>query len=285
MMSTTELDERIFKCRKILEEDPNSQIFAALAESHRKKGELDKAFRVCQNGLKVHPSYGSAHVVMAKINLDRGLYDWAEIEARKAMELDGRTRTLELLLAEIYIYKGEFDRAIKLLMQLHQTDPNNDQIQRLLDIARKLPEESRAIIGPRHGDADPQTGIVALDPPTVDSDDSLNVREILDQATAVPAVKGALFVNAEGLVIDARWSLKMDQARCGATIGELGNELNQSLLEGSFGAIRSILVETDGPTFYILRQKDGAFIFVGDESCNLGTLRMKIEKLVANYRP
>ncbi len=105
MAAFTELDERIEKCQRLLEADPNSQIFAALAEACRKKGDLDLAFRICKNGLKVHNNYGSAHVVMAKINLDRGLYDWAEIEAKRASELDGKTRTIDLLLAEIYIYK------------------------------------------------------------------------------------------------------------------------------------------------------------------------------------
>ena len=103
MASLLELDDRISKCEKILDSDPNSQIFAALADAYRKKGDLEKSFRTCQNGLRIHPSYGSAHVIMAKVNLDRGLYDWAEIEAEKAVEIDGRTRSIELLLAEIYI--------------------------------------------------------------------------------------------------------------------------------------------------------------------------------------
>ena len=289
MISTAELDERIFKCRKILDEDPNSQIFAALAESYRKKGDLEKAFRVCQAGLKVHPSYGSAHVVMAKINLDRGLYDWAEIEAQKAMELDGRTRTLELLLAEIYIYKGEFDRAIKLLMQLHEANPDNTQIRKLLDIARKLPEESRAQTGqaePGEPDVEPPASDPSDAEPTGGETGTVDHRPILDQGMTIGGVKGALFVNREGLIVDARWVLKMDQARCGATIGELGNELNNSLLEASFGAVRSILVEAgDGPTFYVLCVENGQFIFVADESCNLGTLRMKVEKLIQRYQP
>jgi len=185
MISTAELDERIFKCRKIIEEDPNSQIFAALAESYRKKGELDKAFRVCQSGLKIHPSYGAAHVVMAKINLDRGLYDWAEIEAQKAMELDGRTRTLELLLAEIYIYKGEFDQAIKLLKQLHDADPNNAQISKLLDIARKLPEENRARTGIPVATDDLVADVVTPEPVPEESDESLSTAQILDFAMAI----------------------------------------------------------------------------------------------------
>ncbi len=105
MTAVVELEDRIEKCQRLLETDPNSQIFAALAEAYRKRGELDKAFRVCQGGLKVHPSYASAHVVMAKINLDRGLYDWAEAEVRKAMDLEGTTRVNELLLAEVQIYQ------------------------------------------------------------------------------------------------------------------------------------------------------------------------------------
>ena len=91
MTTTVDIQDRISKCQKILETDPNSQIFAALAEAYRRNGDLDKAFRICQNGLKIHPSYGSAHVVMAKINLDRRLYDWAEIEAKKAAELGVQT--------------------------------------------------------------------------------------------------------------------------------------------------------------------------------------------------
>jgi predicted regulator of Ras-like GTPase activity (Roadblock/LC7/MglB family) len=221
---------------------------------------------------------------MAKINLDRGLYDWAEIEAQKAMDLDGRTRTLELLLAEIYIYKGEFEQAIKLLMQLHTADPNNTQIKKLLDIARRLPEESRAAIqGPA---AREETVIDSSAAPVAQPDESeLEMAQVLDQAMTIAGTRGALFVNHEGLVIDSRWTMNMEMARCGATIGELGNELNRSLLECSFGAVQSILVETAEPTFYVIRQKEGAFIFVADETCNLGTLRMRIEKLVVRYQP
>ena len=68
MIDLDEIEDRIAKCNKLLDANPNSQIFAALAEAYRKKGELDKAFRICQGGLRIHPSYGSAHVVMAKIN-------------------------------------------------------------------------------------------------------------------------------------------------------------------------------------------------------------------------
>ena len=64
MVDLVEIEDRISKCNKLLDANPNSQIFAALAEAYRKKGELDQAFRVCQSGLRIHPNYGSAHMVM-----------------------------------------------------------------------------------------------------------------------------------------------------------------------------------------------------------------------------
>ena len=44
MVDRSDIDERIEKCNKILDENPSSQIFAALAEAYRKKGDLEKAF-------------------------------------------------------------------------------------------------------------------------------------------------------------------------------------------------------------------------------------------------
>ena len=91
MLNLTTLDDRITKCKKILDENPESQIFAAYADALRKNGELDKAFRVCRQGLRIHPGYGSGHMVMARINFDRKMYDWAESELAEAIELEGRT--------------------------------------------------------------------------------------------------------------------------------------------------------------------------------------------------
>ncbi len=158
MFDKSDIDERIRKCTKILDENPSSQIFAALAEAYRKQGDLDKAFRICQNGLKVHPDYGSAHLVMAKTNLDKGMYDWAESELKKAIELDGTTRATELLLSEIYIYKGEFNKACQILERLNTGDPGNPQIKKLLEIAHKIPMENQNIINAGGRPAAPSPG-------------------------------------------------------------------------------------------------------------------------------
>lgn len=286
MPEVAEIQERIDKCRKILDSDPNSQIFAALAEAYRRKGELDKAFRVCQSGLKIHPSYGSAHVVMAKINLDRRQYDWAEMEAKKAAELDGWTRSTELLLAEIYIYKGEFSPAIKLLKRLHQADPDNTQIKKLLDIARQLPEQQATLTGEVARSETPAVTVSEAEKsaPTDKGGSSapaLSNEQVVEQAIVINGVDGALFVNPEGLIAASEWTLAGDAEDHAATMSQVGRQIQQDFAEQVWGRAGTVLIETEGRTFYLVCRPDGLFLFVVGGGANLGSLRMRLEGLLS----
>ena len=278
MTAAVELDDRIEKCQKLLDVDPNSQIFAALAEAYRKRGELDKAFRACQSGLKVHPSYASAHVVMAKINLDRGLYDWAEAEIRKAIEIEGATRVTELLLAEVQLYRGDFEAATRLLRKLASADPANEHIKKLLDIARRLPAEQAKVVS-ASGSVAIQPVEAAPRPVTV----SMSTKEILEQAMSIPHMSGGLFVNHEGLVTDSEWSLQLDPTVCSATLAGVHQFLTQELVKASFGRVQTLLIETGDPVFYLIRVARGMFIFQGTSGINLGTLRMRMASLMEKY--
>ncbi len=285
-----EIDDRIDKCQRILELDPNSQIFAALAEAFRKRGDLERAFRICQNGLRIHPSYGSAHVVMAKINLDRGLYDWAEAEIKKAIEIEGNSRAIELLLAEIYMYKGEFNSAVKLLRKLHQGDPGNGQIKKLLDIALKLPEEQAMIMESQGGMKRalkeptplPQAAPANSDP-LFQTGSVYTSTNIIQKAVALPDMDGALFINLEGLVAEQEWGVSIDAATCGATMAEVSNSLSTELMKASFGRVNTLLIETGSPVFYLVRVVNGMFLFVANNKINLGTMRMRIASLIERY--
>lgn len=289
MTVSSEINDRIEKCQKIMESDPNSQIFAALADAHRKKGELDKAFRICQNGLKIHPSYGAAHLVMAKINMDRGLYDWAEAEIKKAIELDGSSRSIDVLLSEILIYKGEFVEAVKLLKKLHQSDPENKQIKKLLDIARRIPEEQKVVMAPRPGTV---IGSSTVEGGETDGErfeakapPRLNAGDIVRQSLTLPDIQGALFINSEGLVSEAEWTLDMDSQACGATMSDIMVTLTKDMVDNSFGRVSTVLIENTRLVFYLKKVDTGIFLFIGDSQISLGNMRMKLNGLVDNYQP
>ena len=287
MATVSELDDRIEKCQRILDSDPNSQIFAALAEAYRKKGDLDLAFKVCKNGLKVHDDYGSAHVVMSKINLDRGQYDWAEIEAKRAADLEGRTRSVELLLSEIYIYKGEFSQAIKLLKELRSRDPENPQIQKLLEIAQKIPEEQNAnldeniiSVGPSGSSSVAPSGV---DETETETSKPFELHDILTEALTIKGLQGAMLVSQDGLVADSEWKSPLEVNDCGAVLSEIWKMLSSELVNNSFGSVQNVFIEAAESTFYINQNSKGIFIFVAGKKANLGTVRMKIDGLMSKY--
>jgi len=282
--AVADIQERITRCQKLLDRDPNSQIFAALADAYRKRGDLDRAFRICQTGLKTHPDYGSAHIVMAKINLDRGLYDWAEVEVNKAVELDNSSRATELLTSEIYIYRGEFKRATTILRKLQESDPDDKLIKKLLDIALKLPEEQKAMTVAKTevDDSDSSDNEKAAEV-TEPAATSVGIEDILERAMQLPRLQGALFATLEGLIVESEWKCALDLSVCGATFAELYRSLNQELVRVPFGECSTILIESEGRVFYVVTISSGMFLFVGEAAMSMGSLRMNITSLISSY--
>lgn len=294
MLDLSDIEERIAKCNKILDDNPSSQIFAALAEAYRKKGDLDQAFRVCQNGLKVHPNYGSAHLVMAKINLDKGMYDWAETEVQKAAELDGPTRATELLLSEIYIHKGDFNKACRMLEAQHQADPENEQITKLLDIARKIPlnqSQSGSV-------STVSSPVEAVKPPvstpetlprmeTDGSDESpapllpnLDFKQAFKSLVGTPGVDGVILMNKDGLVIEAVWNIPGDTDLVGALAVEAGRLASGQVRESGFGTLQSMMIEAGESILYLAGAKGKLLTLICSETVNLGSLKLKLASLL-----
>lgn len=290
MIDLSDIDERIAKCNKILEENPSSQIFAALAEAYRKKNDLDKAFRICQNGLKVHPNYGSAHLVMAKINLDKGMYDWAETEVQKAVELDGATRSTDLLLSEIYIYKGDFNKACRMLEALHQADPNNEQITKLLDIARKIPldkEGAAPIVSKPTRPPDtaakpaaPKKVPAAAPVERMPKESELDYKQMFKSLVATPGIDGVLLLNADGLVIEAVWNVPGETDLVGALAVEAARYSTVQMRETGFGNLNSMMIETPDSLIYLAGTRGKLLTVICSETVNLGSLKMKLSSLL-----
>ncbi len=118
MINVVELDERIEKCLSILHDNPRSRIFAALADAYRRRGEVGRAFSICKNGLRIHPKYGAAHIVMARLYLHQRMIEQARESVNKAIEAEGQSRATDFLLAEIHLETGELQKAREILKRL-----------------------------------------------------------------------------------------------------------------------------------------------------------------------
>jgi predicted regulator of Ras-like GTPase activity (Roadblock/LC7/MglB family) len=292
MAAVAELDDRIAKCNKILSENPNSQIFAALSEALRKKGEVDKAFRVCQTGLKIHPDYGSAHLVMAKINLDKGMYDWAEMEVRKSMEIDGNSHASDLLLSEILIHKEDYVEATKLLTKLKVAGANDVQVNRLLEFAKRLPSKQEPSVRPpsiqpteiRPVASPPSVNTATLErepePIQVVPESKISIIDFLQALAEIRGVEGVMVVNHEGLMVESQWDTDSETDLFGALVTDIESTIQDQINLSQFGKYQNIMIEADDIILILRPLNQNILLIKANNRLNLGTLRLRMIALL-----
>jgi predicted regulator of Ras-like GTPase activity (Roadblock/LC7/MglB family) len=268
MQSAVKVEERISKCEEILEKNPDSVIFAALSEAYRRKGDLAKAFHVCSRGLKSHPDYGPGHLVMAKINLERGMYSEAEKELTLAVEADGKTRATELLLARILVKKKENKDAKKILDKLRIADPENELIAQLLQEIRKLEEFDK-----------PSTEIITVE-------ERWHIEKVADLKDGVhylkslPGVMGALVVGEEGLVLESKLKPGIEKGQLGAIVSTINNCVKAEISKTGFGEYIQLLVESGDLGLWITSFDQKALVLCCTPEANMGALKMRVTELL-----
>ncbi|MCK4857910.1 MAG: hypothetical protein KAT58_08085 [candidate division Zixibacteria bacterium] len=278
MIEAASLDERISKSEKILKDDSSSRVFAPLADALRMKGKLDHAFRICRRGLRTHPDYGNGHLVMAKINFDRKMYDWAEQEIDEAVRLDGQTRASEQLRVEILISRGELDQARKLLGNLRAIGSNplyvqglDDRIKRLLS-SRERRETERIPGG---------TSAVEASESTVRRR-TYSIAETLTEITANEEVAFAVCAYRDGVVVEqcGRGNFNADEI---AALGvEMWRAAESEEMIDNFGEPHRISADTDETTVMILGLAGYRLVLLCDRKANLGSLRLKLDEVSAH---
>jgi predicted regulator of Ras-like GTPase activity (Roadblock/LC7/MglB family)/predicted Zn-dependent protease len=272
MPKNVELDERIEKCEEILAQNPDSCIFAALSDAYRKKGELAKAFSICNKGLRLHPDYGAGHLVMAKINLDRGMYAEAEKELSLAVQADGKTKTTELLLAQIFLKNGQIRDAKIILEKLKATDPANQMVKDLLTQLRKEADLGKA------GYED----MVAKERWQIEK--IVDFKDAVDYLKLLPFVLGALVVGKDGLTVEGKLNPQFNRELLGAIAVTIFKYAKKGMSEIGFGEVEQILVELGDFKLWIMKFEKYRFVLCCSADVNLGALKIRVVELLEHMR-
>jgi tetratricopeptide (TPR) repeat protein len=84
------LDQEIRVLRTLFwsDRDPDGRAFVPLADAYRRSGAFRQAVELLNDGLERHPDFASAHAVAARLYLEKGLVEEAEIAARRVLDLD-----------------------------------------------------------------------------------------------------------------------------------------------------------------------------------------------------
>ncbi len=136
------------KLKRRYEEKP-SQWFAALAEEHRRAGDVELALQIVRNGLEKRSNYVSGYIVQARCLLDRGEDAEAQQTLERVLELDGENVIALKVLSEIAERYGDPARARGWLDRLLEVDPMNEEAQlmvsRLGDMGAATPSERTSL--------------------------------------------------------------------------------------------------------------------------------------------
>jgi tetratricopeptide (TPR) repeat protein len=128
-MSKDQITSEINELKKKLEENPDSLVFAPLADAYRKQGSLNEAYEICKKGLRKHPTYTSAQVVLGRIYREQGKIGEASAELKKVLDVDPENIMAHSLLGSIYIEKSEYQAAIEEYQKVLTLNPDDEEAQ------------------------------------------------------------------------------------------------------------------------------------------------------------
>ncbi len=134
-MTNDSINPEISELKKKLEENPDSLVFAPLADAYRRHGNLKEALEVCKKGLQKHASYTLAQVVLGRILREQGKITEAADEFKMVLEIDPDNLLAHNLLGSIYLEKKDFQAAIEEFQKVLTLNPDDEDAQKELKVA------------------------------------------------------------------------------------------------------------------------------------------------------
>ena len=123
----------INKSLKVLYENPDSLVFAPLADAYRKQGAFKKAIQICESGIKKHTGYAPGYAVLGRIYFELKKYKKAMEYFEKALDLEpGHLLSLRYL-SDLYIKFKDVKKALCVYEMLLLYNPQDVQIKSIVN--------------------------------------------------------------------------------------------------------------------------------------------------------
>jgi tetratricopeptide (TPR) repeat protein len=126
----------IYGYLKKYQEDPQSRVFAPLAEAYRKAGLVDEAIEIAREGLRIHPEFVGGRVALARALFDKKLYPEVIDQLAPVVRDNPDNLIAQRLSAESNLMVGRMVDALnayKMLLFFAPHDPETGKIVRELE--------------------------------------------------------------------------------------------------------------------------------------------------------
>jgi Tetratricopeptide repeat len=129
MAGQKDISAQVYENR--LKGNPRSLVFSRLADSYRKRGDIQSAVDVCTLGLKNHPRSITGRVILGRCYLEQEKFKEAIQEFARVIESDPRNQVALKMLADVYARQGLKEKAGDVYAYLRVMDPENPSIVNL----------------------------------------------------------------------------------------------------------------------------------------------------------
>jgi tetratricopeptide (TPR) repeat protein len=136
--STSAPSSRLEELKKILQRDPTSRQFLALAEEYRKQGKVRDAIVTLERGLSIHASSVAAHVSLGKAYQQIERWEEAIRSYQNALRYDRDNLVAIRQLAEVHLSRGDKLEALKKLKLYQGLKSGEKDVQEAIE---RLEEE------------------------------------------------------------------------------------------------------------------------------------------------
>lgn len=141
-MSDKIVSPEIVKLMDKITQNPTSRLFVPLAEEYLKCDLVDEAIIVLVEGIKNHPSYVAARVMLGKIYLQENRISEAQAEFEKVIAINSDNILAHKKLAVIYQGQGQLPRALETCKKVLMIDPSDKEAKGLMGALEMAPDTS-----------------------------------------------------------------------------------------------------------------------------------------------
>ena len=255
-----------------LASDPSSLVFLPLAETLRKRGQLDLARKVALRGLERHPHNADAHDQLARIYADSGELQSAYDEWDTVLRLSpGHVGAMKGM-AFVRFQQGNLEEAERLLVQAQEHADDAD-IDNAITAVRRSGKTARMSLSMSQ---------------EVSEDPRLLFADLLASDLA------AILLDADGLVIAGAYYDQTGSdlaAAVGANLTGVSGEALRATKHLEIGEWRSIVFETDAAVVNLSPAPvsgaigtGGLIVLVAPAATPLGLVKRLLERCVARAR-
>ena len=128
----------IEKYQQILARDPQSQVFAPLAEAYREMGMLQEAEKVARSGVQRHPNFVGGLVTLAKIFKDQQKYHEGLSLAKRSAELAPQNLLAHQISGELHLALRQPKEALRAFKMVLFLNPNSSSAKKAVNKLESL---------------------------------------------------------------------------------------------------------------------------------------------------